>query len=581
MTSRIKVLIIGGYGTFGSRLVELLKDEPNLKIIIAGRSRSRAKTLCIIQTFAELVPAEFDRDGDVEAQIGWLKPDIVIDASGPFQAYGEDPYRVVRGALAAGADYMDLADSTDFVVGISQFDEAARAAGKVVLSGLSTYPALSGAVIRHLANGLNTVDRIAAGIAPSPYAGFGDSVIKGILSYAGKPVQIVRNGRVMRAPGLVDSRNYTITQPGKIPLFTRRFSLVDVPDLKLLPQHYPRAGEVWFSVGTEPAWLLKLLNTFGELVRNKVLRSLSFLAPVIGWVANRFHWGEHRGGMFVRLYGHDLDGNLCRRRWHLIGEGDDGPHVPVMAVAAIIARRLAGQPTEPGARPADRELLLQEFDPFLAARNISTMVLSDVPEDLNRPVYRRVLEHRYKHLAQPLQVLHHVTATSRFRGRSRVERGGNPLSWLVASLLRFPKAGQDVPVEVELSVKRRVETWVRRFDGKEFRSTQEYGTGRYEGLIVEKFGPMSFGLALVEEDGNLYLILRRWDMFGLVMPKWLAPRIVAFEHAARDRFNFSVKMSLPLIGLIVAYRGWLEPVAQAEASNAPVMQAPQKLQTSP
>ena len=76
--ARIRVLIIGGYGAFGSRLVELLKDEPRLKLIIAGRSRSRAKTICIMESRAELVPAEFDRDGDVEAQIGWLEPDIVV-----------------------------------------------------------------------------------------------------------------------------------------------------------------------------------------------------------------------------------------------------------------------------------------------------------------------------------------------------------------------------------------------------------------------------------------------------------------------------------------------------------------------
>ena len=92
VSGRIKILIIGGYGAFGSRLVELLKDEPRLKLIIAGRSRSRAKTLCIMPSKAELVPAEFDRDGDVEAQIGWLEPDIVVDASGPFQSPAQHLY---------------------------------------------------------------------------------------------------------------------------------------------------------------------------------------------------------------------------------------------------------------------------------------------------------------------------------------------------------------------------------------------------------------------------------------------------------------------------------------------------------
>jgi hypothetical protein len=562
VTGRIKILLIGGYGVFGSKLVEILKDDPRLKIVIAGRSRARAKTLCIIQTAAELVPAEFDRDGDVEAQIGWLNPDIVIDMSGPFQSYGEDPYKVVRGALAAGAHYLDLADSRSFVAGITEFEDAARVSGKFVLSGLSTYPALSGAVVRHLAEGMSSVDRIACGIAPSPHTGFSRSVIDAVLSYAGRQVRIVRNGKHVTAPGLVDSRDYTITQPGKVPLFTRRFSLVDVPDLELLPPKWPQAGEVWTSVGTEPRWALKLLNGLAELVANRVLPSIRFLGAPITWFVNQVHFGENRGGMFVRLYGRDAAGQLCRRRWHLIAEGGDGQFVPVLAAAAVISSCLTEAPPQPGARTAEGELSLPDFSPFFERLGISTMVLSDVPEDLGRPVYMRVLEHAYRNMAPPLQALHNVTSLSRFKGRGRVERGKNPLSWLVAGILGFPRAGQDVPVEVDLAVRDRVETWTRRFDSKSFRSTQEYGSGRYEGLVVERFGPMAFGLALVVEDGNLYLLMRRWDIFGIAMPKWLAPRIIALEHAARDRFNFSVKLSMPLIGLIVAYRGWLEPVDQ-------------------
>src|SRR5262249_10042102 len=41
-----RVLILGGYGTFGGRLAELLADEPRLTLIIAGRSRTRAEAFC-------------------------------------------------------------------------------------------------------------------------------------------------------------------------------------------------------------------------------------------------------------------------------------------------------------------------------------------------------------------------------------------------------------------------------------------------------------------------------------------------------------------------------------------------------
>ena len=42
---RMKVLILGGYGTFGGRLARLLADEARLTLVIAGRSPAQAEGL--------------------------------------------------------------------------------------------------------------------------------------------------------------------------------------------------------------------------------------------------------------------------------------------------------------------------------------------------------------------------------------------------------------------------------------------------------------------------------------------------------------------------------------------------------
>src|SRR6266478_6442556 len=106
-----KVLILGGYGTFGGRLAQLLADEERLTLVIAGRSLAKARAFCTTLPPAT-EPATFDRDGDVERQLREIAPDIVVDATGPFQSYGADPYRVVRAALALGVHYLDLADGS-------------------------------------------------------------------------------------------------------------------------------------------------------------------------------------------------------------------------------------------------------------------------------------------------------------------------------------------------------------------------------------------------------------------------------------------------------------------------------------
>ncbi len=144
----MRVLIIGGYGTFGGRLVDLLIDEPRLTLIVAGRDLARAQRFCAARTrAATLEAAQFDR-AVPEAALAALRPDIVVDAAGPFQLYGRDPYRVVRAALAAGAHWIDLADAVGFVKGIAAFDGEARAAGRFVLAGASSFPVLTAAVVR-------------------------------------------------------------------------------------------------------------------------------------------------------------------------------------------------------------------------------------------------------------------------------------------------------------------------------------------------------------------------------------------------------------------------------------------------
>ena len=78
--------------------------------------------------------------------------------------------------------------------------------------------------------------------------------------------------------------------------------------------------------------------------------------------------------------------------------------------------------------------------------------------------------------------------------------------------------------------------------------------------LVEQFGPLRFYFHLQPQDQGLAMILKRWTMLGLALPVVLAPRVDAREWDEAGQFQLSVSISLPLIGLIVAYRGQLAPV---------------------
>jgi hypothetical protein len=53
--------------------------------------------------------------------------------------------------------------------------------------------------------------------------------------------------------------------------------------------------------------------------------------------------------------------------------------------------------------------------------------------------------------------------------------------------------------------------------------------------------------------------VRRWSLFGIPMPLFLAPRGDSYEYEAGGRFHFHVEIGHPFTGLIVTYQGWLEP----------------------
>jgi len=560
MTTELRILIVGGYGIFGGRLVELLDDEPRLILFVGGRSITKASDFVQsrFDAKATLIPAAFDRDGDLAAQLSAIRPNIVVDASGPFQTYGDRRYRVVEACLNQGVNYLDLADGSDFVAGIGAFDTPARKAGVYILSGVSSFPVLTAAAVRRLSVGMAAVTAIRGGIAPSPYAGVGENVIRAIAGYAGQPLQRTRNGVACTGYPFTEQVRYTIAPPGYIPLTRRMFSLVDVPDLRALSPLWPGAKNIWMGAAPVPEVLHRFLAALAWLVRLRLIPTLLPLAKLMHFATNHVRWGEHRGGMFVEVEGTDISGSPVRRSWHLLAEADDGPLIPSMAVEAIVRNVLQGGAPPPGARTAVRDLELDAYEKLFANRTIYTGVRDEKAVEA-KPLYRRVLGDAYGKLPAEIRAMHNVQDRSAAQGRARVQRGSNLLARLAAVFIGFPQTNSDTPVRVEFNASNDKETWFRSFGSERFQSRQFAGRGRSDRLLCEQFGPLTFAMALVVDGQRLLLVLRRWSVFGIPLPMWLCPRSDSYESVEDGRFNFHVKISHPLAGLIVRYDGWLKP----------------------
>ena len=561
-TAALRILIVGGYGIFGGRLVELLEDDARLTLLVAGRSLGVAREYCALRSsaVAKLIPTVFDRTWNAN-RLTALHPAVVVDASGPFQAYGSDAYRLIECCIACGIHYLDLADGSAFVAGVARFDTAARAAGVYVLSGVSSFPVLTAAVVRRLSAGIAHVQSIRGGIAPSPHVSVGLNVIRAIAGYAGQRIVLKRRGRLAIGRPFTESLRFVIAVPGRIPLASRRFSLVDVPDLRTLADLWPEAKDVWMGAAPVPVPLHWALIAFAWQVRIRVLPSLSWMARAMHFMTNHMRWGEHRGGMFIEVRGKAGDGGLVVREWHLLAEEDDGRLIPCMAVLAIIRNVLAGKPPPAGARTAISDVDLSDYETLFSLRRIYTGIRERVPAPAG-PLYQRVLGESWGQLPPAIRRLHSVTSVSSFSGRCAVDCGRNPLARMIAALIGFPKAGPDQSITIKLTAEGDQERWVRTSGGRMFSSVQCLGRERSEWLVRERFGPVAVHMALVADKAGLRYVLRRWTLFGIALPLSFGPRSKAYESVEDGKFRFDVEIGHPFAGLIVRYRGLFATTAE-------------------
>lgn len=556
----MRILVLGGYGVFGGRLCQLLAPDTRLSLMVAGRSYETAKNFCqALPEGAYREPLLFDRNANAEEQIARVRPDVVIDASGPFQAYGTDPYCLVKACLANSVNYMDFADGSDFVKGVCQFDAEAKEKNLFVLSGVSSFPVLTAAVVRKLSTDYRRIKSIRGGIAPSPFAGVGMNVIRAISAYAGKRVALVRDGKPAFAYALTEATRFTISPPGRLPLNNTRFSLVDVPDLQVLPELWPKLDDIWMGSGPVPEILHRMLSFLAWLVRLRILPSLSAFAPLFYHAVNMLRWGEHRGGMFVEVTGVKENDEVTTRSWHLIAEGSDGPFIPCMALEAIIWRILSGNKPIGGARPASGDLELGDYERLFKLRTIYTGERENPRVTSAFSIFQNLLDSAWDELPKPIQDMHIARGEIHSSGLATVERGNGVLANMIANLFRFPTNGNDVKVEVSIKQFAGVESWRRTFNGYSFSSILCLGKGKSDKLLCEKFGPFTVDIALIVDEGKLRFIVRKWRIWRIPLPRAWAPGGDSFEYVADGRFCFNVEIKQPLVGMIVKYSGWIIP----------------------
>jgi hypothetical protein len=355
-----RIIVIGGTGHFGGRICRRIVGEPNTELVISSRSETKAQAIVdeleVSNPGAVVSAAGLDQSTqEFEADLSALRPDIVIHTAGPYQ--GQD-YRVAKACIQSGSHYIDLADGRDFVQNFHSLHDEAKENDLLLVSGASTLPGVSSVVIDSLRAGFQTIRKIEISIAPAHQTPRGKSTIAAVLSYCGKPFQVLVAGEWTTMHGWQDLRRH------RYPDFGLRLSATcDVPDLGLLPTYVDGVDTVTFHAALEAKWEQLALWNMGWVTRTGMVKNWDRFVPMFQKLSDRLiGLGSDVGGMHIRVSGTSIDSEPKSVTWNLVARQNHGPEIPC-SPALILARKLvADRIASRGAMPCLGMFSMTEFE---------------------------------------------------------------------------------------------------------------------------------------------------------------------------------------------------------------------------
>ena len=339
----MKVLLLGGTGHFGGRISRRLAQSSDIEVIAPTRSELNIGS------------------DNLAGELGKLDPDLVLHTAGPFQAQN---YAVARACIDAGCHYVDLADGREFVTKFSTLDADAKAAGVTLISGASTLPGVSSSVVEAAKSNLDKLTKVEVSIAPAHQTPRGLGTVLAVLSYCGRAFTTLRGGHWETVYGWQDLRSQ------HYPGFRQRLSGVcDVPDLELMPLHYPELETVTFHAALEARWEQLALWLMAWLTRLRLVRNWEKFAPTFASVSQRLiGFGSDRGGMHIHIEGSVAGTQKSCLDWYLVAGNNHGPEIPCTPMIVVAKKLLSGELSERGAFACwnlfSIEELLQELADF-------------------------------------------------------------------------------------------------------------------------------------------------------------------------------------------------------------------------
>lgn len=286
-----RLLILGGYGSTGQPLSQLLLQESDAHLVIAGRNARKARDAAVqLNDGLERERAtwkQVDAADPASVRDAFDDVDMVIVASSTA-AYTET---VANAAIEKAIDYFDILYSTHKFSVLRELSAQIESAGLCFITDGGFHPGLPSALIRHLAPSFDKlesarvasvikIDWRALDLSPSTMEEFvGEFMDYQALVYRGGAWQ--KTGAMsMMKPEYVD---FTCDIG---PNFGRQYAVpMFLEEMRSIPELYPEIRETGFLVGG--------FNAFVDWIISPIVMVALKVSPqrALAPMGRLFYWG--------------------------------------------------------------------------------------------------------------------------------------------------------------------------------------------------------------------------------------------------------------------------------------------------
>ncbi|QNJ99726.1 DUF4166 domain-containing protein [Dyella telluris] len=161
----------------------------------------------------------------------------------------------------------------------------------------------------------------------------------------------------------------------------------------------------------------------------------------------------------------------------------------------------------------------------------------------------------WRRLHPAVQRMHAEGTTIEASGRADVRGATHASARWARRLLTLPEPGDAQAISLTIERHATQERWTRRFARGRMQSTLRQGSDL---RLLERLGPVTLHFSLLRDGDAIDWQLRHVRLLGVPLPRAWFGTVFSRSGARDGRYAFDIDVQLPLLGQLIAYRGWLE-----------------------